>query len=103
MHVKKNDKVVVISGQDAGKIGKVLSSNPKENKVVVEGVNMLTKHKKATRDMQQAGIIHQEGPIDASNVLVYCDKCKQGVRTGMNVSADGSKARTCKKCGETIK
>lgn len=103
MHVKRNDKVVVISGQDAGKIGKVLRSIPKENKVVVEGVNMLTKHKKATRDMQQAGIIHQEGPIDASNVMLYCEKCKQGVRVGTKVSEDGSKARTCKKCGEIIK
>lgn len=102
MHIKTNDKVVVISGQDAGKIGKVLRCYPKDGRVVVEGVNMLTKHKKASRDMQQAGIIHQEGPIDASNVLIYCEKCKQGVRAGYKVLEDGTKIRVCKKCGETV-
>jgi large subunit ribosomal protein L24 len=63
MHVKKGDKVVVTAGKDIGKTGKVLACFPKENRVLVEGINMLTKHKKPNQQMQQAGIIHQEGPI----------------------------------------
>lgn len=100
MHVKKGDKVVVIAGKDLGKIGKVLTSLPKKNRVIVEGVNMITKHQKATREMQQAGILHQEGSVNASNVMLYCDKCKQGVRVNVKVLENGKKVRTCKKCGE---
>lgn len=100
MHVKKGDKVVVISGENKGDTGKILRCVPKANKVVVEGVNMVTKHKKATRDMQQAGIIHQENPIDASNVMLYCDKCKKGVRVVNKVLDNGKKVRACAKCGE---
>jgi large subunit ribosomal protein L24 len=100
MHVKKGDKVVVIAGKDNGKIGKVLTSLPKQNRVIVEGVNMVTKHKKATRDMQQAGILHQENSINISNVMLYCDKCKSGVRTEKKILDSGKKVRACKKCGE---
>ncbi|MFO7886736.1 MAG: 50S ribosomal protein L24 [Eubacteriales bacterium] len=100
MHVKKGDKVVITAGKDIGKTGKVLACFPKEEKVLVEGINMLTKHKKANQQMQQAGIIHQEGPVNASNVMVYCSKCKKGVRTKVELLDDGSKARACKKCGE---
>jgi large subunit ribosomal protein L24 len=100
MHVKKGDKVVVTSGKDKGKIGKILTSIPKENRVIVEGVNMLTKHKKADKNMQQAGIIHQEGTLDASNVMLYCDKCKQGVRVRAKILSDGKKVRACAKCDE---
>ena len=98
MHVKKGDKVVVIAGKDTGKVGKVLTSIPKDNRVIVEGVNMLTKHQKATKDMQKAGILHQEGPVNASNVMLYCDKCKLGVRTAAVVLENGKKARKCKNC-----
>lgn len=101
MHVKKGDKVVVITGSDAGKIGKILTSMPKQGRVIVEGVNMQTKHKKASRDMQQAGILHQEGTINASNVMLYCDKCKSGVRTEVKVE-NGKKTRACKKCGTIL-
>ncbi|WP_326908399.1 50S ribosomal protein L24 [Sedimentibacter sp. MB31-C6] len=99
MHVKKGDKVVVIAGSDKGKTGKILSSLPKLNRVIVEGVNMVTKHQKATREMQQAGILHREGAIDASNVMIYCDKCKSGVRTEIKIN-NGKKVRACKKCGQ---
>lgn len=101
MHVKKGDKVVVIAGSDRGKIGKILNSMPKQNRVVVEGVNMQTKHKKASKDMQQAGILHQEGTVNASNVMLYCDKCKSGVRTEIKIE-NGKKARACKKCGTVL-
>ncbi len=102
MHVKKGDKVVVISGKDKGKRGKILASLTKNNRVIVEGANMLTKHKKADKSMQQAGIITQEGSIHVSNVLLYCDKCKKGVRTGAKVLDNGKKVRTCVKCGEVF-
>lgn len=100
MHVKKGDKVVIITGRDKGKTGKVLTSMPKVNRVIVEGVNMVTKHKKATQQMQQAGIISQESTIDVSNVMIYCDKCKAGVRTEKKILDNGKKVRACKKCGE---
>ncbi len=101
MHVKKGDKVVVIAGSDSGKIGKILTSMPKQNRVIVEGVRMVTKHKKATNQMQQAGILHHEGAIDASKVMLYCDKCKSGVRTEVKIE-NGKKVRACKKCGSVL-
>lgn len=100
MHVKKGDKVVVIAGSDKSKIGKILTSFPKLNRVIVEGVNMQTKHKKQSNQMQQAGIVHQEGAINVSNVMIYCDKCKQGVRTEKKILDNGKKVRACKKCGQ---
>lgn len=100
MHIKKSDKVVVISGKDKGKIGKVLTSMPKSNKAIVEGVNMVTKHQKASQNLQQAGIIHQEGSIDASKLMIYCDKCKKGVRVDKITLENGKKVRKCKTCGE---
>ena len=101
MHVKKGDKVVVIAGSDRGKTGKILASMPKQNRVIVEGVNMITKHQKQTREMQQAGIVHKEGTINSSNVMLYCDKCKSGVRTETKIE-NGKKVRACKKCGTVL-
>ena len=102
MHVKKGEKVVVISGMDKGKKGKILNCMPKEERVIIEGVNMLTKHKKGDKNMQQAGIIHQEGSVDVSNVMTYCDKCKKGVRTKAKFLEDGKKVKQCVKCGEVF-
>lgn len=102
MHVKKGDMVVVISGKDKGKKGKVLAAMPKKNRVIVEGVNMLTKHQKPNPQLQQGGIIHQEGPIHVSNVMLYCSKDKTGVRVGHKVLENGKKVRVCKKCGEVL-
>ena len=73
MHVKKNDKVIVISGEDAGKIGKVMSAYPKEGRVMVEGVNQVKKHVKPRNTQQQGGIITKEAPIAAAKVMLYCD------------------------------
>lgn len=101
MHVKKGDKVVVIAGSDKGKVGKILTSMPKQNRVIIEGVNMVTKHQKATNAMQQAGILHQEAAVNASNVMIYCDKCKSGVRTEAKIE-NGKKVRACKKCGSVL-
>lgn len=101
MHVKKGDKVVVVAGSDKGKSGKVLTSLPKQNRVIVQGVKMITKHQKQTNQMQQAGILHQEGTINVSNVMLYCEKCKSGVRTESKIE-NGKKVRACKKCGTVI-
>jgi len=102
MNIKSGDTVIVIAGKDKGKKGKVLRVFPRENRVIVEGINMLTKHKKAQGPTQQGGIIHQEGPIDVSKVMYYCDKDKQGVRVGYKFLENGEKARVCKKCGEEL-
>ena len=102
MHVKSGDTVVVIAGKDKGKTGKVLKVFPKESRVIVEGVNMLTKHKKAQGPTQPGGIIKFEGPINSSKVMLFCEKEKTGVRTGHKFLENGSKVRVCKKCGEVL-
>lgn len=102
MHVKKGDTVVVLSGKDKGKQGKVLSVNPEKRMVIVEGVSMATKHKKPRRMGEAGGIISQETPIYASKVMNVCSKCKAAARVGRKVLEDGTHVRYCKKCGETI-
>ncbi|MEA4848311.1 MAG: 50S ribosomal protein L24 [Clostridiaceae bacterium] len=102
LHVKKGDTVVVVSGKDKGKKAKVLIALPQEGKVLVEGVNMSVKHKKPGKNMQQGGIIHQESPIFSSKVMLWCDKCKKGVRAGKRILDDKSKVRYCKSCGEVL-
>ncbi|HHY77051.1 MAG TPA: 50S ribosomal protein L24 [Clostridiales bacterium] len=102
LHVKKGDTVVVISGKDKGKKGKVLVALPQEGKVIVEGVNMITKHQKPSKKVQQGGIIHQEAPIFSSKVMLWCDKCKKGVRIGKRILQDETKVRYCKSCGEIL-
>lgn len=102
MHVKRGDTVEVLSGKDKGKQGKVITAFPKAGRVIVEGVAIAKKHQKARAQGQESGIIHMETPIDASNVLRVCPKCKKGVRTGVNILDGGAKVRYCKKCGETF-
>lgn len=102
MHVKKGDTVVVISGKDKGKKGKVLQAFPKDSRVIVEGVNMMTKHQKPNQQMQQGGIIHREAPIHVSNVMIFDKKAGQGVRVGNKVLNNGEKVRVSKKTGEVL-
>ncbi|MGF7186135.1 large subunit ribosomal protein L24 [Desulfitispora alkaliphila] len=101
LKLKKGDEVVVIAGKDAGKKGKITEVSPKTGKVYVEGVNIIKKHTKPTRTMPQGGILDQEAPIDSSNVMVYCSKCKAAVRVGKN-KEDGKSVRICKKCGVAL-
>ena len=101
LHVKKGDKVEVISGKDKKKQGKVLVSYPKTGKVLVEGVNIIKKHTKGTQANPAGGIIQKEAPIDASNVLLYCSKCEKGVRYGIKIEGD-KKLRVCKHCGKEL-
>lgn len=102
VHVKEKDTVVVLTGKDAGKSGKVLEVIKEENKVIVEGVNMATKHKKPRGRYQQGGIIHQSAPIHASNVMLVCAECKHPTKPIHEVRAGGEKVRKCRKCGAVI-
>ncbi len=100
--IKKDDLVVVLSGKDKGKQGKVLSVIPSESKVVVEGVNVATKHKKATSQTEQGGIVKKEAPIYACKVQRVCPKCNKPTRPAHKLLANGKKVRVCKKCGAEI-
>jgi large subunit ribosomal protein L24 len=100
MHIKKGDPVVVITGKDKGKRGTVLKAYPEKGRILVEGVNVQTKHQKQTRK-ERADIKHVEGPIDASNVMYYDAKAKSGTRVGIRVE-EGEKVRYSKKSGQTI-
>ncbi len=102
MHIKSGDTVIVKSGKDKDKQGKVLRTFPSENRVIVEGINMITKHQKASGPMQEGGIINKEGPLHASKVMIYCEKDKQGVRIGHKTLDNGQKVRVCKKCGDIL-
>lgn len=102
LHVKRGEQVVVISGKDKSKKGKVLVVMPKEGKVIVEGINIATKHTKARKQGDVGGIIKQEIPISASKVMYFCNKCGRPSRIGRKVLEDGSKVRFCKKCSEII-
>ena len=101
-HVKKGDTVLVLSGKDKGKKGKVLSVFPSDGTVLVEGVNMTTKHKKPRNMYQQGGIIHQEAPINSSKVMLICEKCKNPTKVAKRILENGQKVRMCKKCNEII-
>lgn len=102
VHVRKGDTVYVLSGKDKGKKGKVLAVIPDESMVLVEGVNMSTKHKKPRNRYQQGGIIHQESPINSAKVMLVCERCKAPTKVAKQVHDDGQKDRVCKRCGEII-
>jgi len=102
MHVKKGDRVLVLSGKDKGKRGKVLEVLPAEGKVIVERVNVVKKHQRPTQKVMQGGIVDIEAPFHASKVMVICSKCSQPTRTGRRRLEDGTRVRVCKKCGEVL-
>ena len=101
VHVKTGDTVIVISGKDKGKQGKVLQVSPKEQKVIVEGLNMVTKHVKPRKQGEEGGIIQRETPIYASKVMLVCPKCGKAARVAAKVGEDGKKIRVAahKACG----
>ena len=101
MTVKKGDTVVVIAGKDKGKKGKVLEVFPKDNRVIVDGVNIVSKHKKARTQQEQSAIIKKTAPIDASNVMVVCGVCGKATRVAHR-EIDGKKVRVCKKCSASL-
>ena len=97
MHVKKGDEVVVINGKYRGKRGKVMEVSPSEGKVIVEGVNIVTKHVKPRRMGEPGGLIKAESALYADKVQVICPKCGRTTRTGHKINSKGKKVRTCKK------
>ncbi len=104
LHVKTGDNVMIISGKDKGKKGKVLEVSPKEGKVIVEGCNLVTKHVKPRQMGQQGGIVKAEAALYACKVMPICPKCGKPTRVGHKINEDGKKVRVCKHaaCGETF-
>ncbi len=101
LHVKKGDTVVVLSGKDKGKQGKVITAMPKAGKVVVEGVNKVKRHSKPSLKVPQGGIITKEMPLHACKVQLVCPACNKPTRIG-HKDVNGKNSRVCKKCGEVI-
>lgn len=102
IHVKKGDNVVVITGKDAGKKGKVINVDTKAGRVYVDKVNIVSRHTKPTPGAPQGGIVKKEAAIDSSNVMIYCPTCGRGVRIKKEIAADGSRTRICAVCGSSL-
>ncbi len=100
-HIRKNDKVMVVTGKEKGKIGTVLNMITKKERAIVEKLNIVKRH---TKDggKSKGGIIEKEAPIHISNLMLVCGKCAEAARIGRKVLEDGSKVRSCKKCGEIL-
>ena len=102
MKIRKNDTVLVTTGKDKGKKGKVRFAYPKDNHIIVEGINFIKKHSKARGQVRQAGIIELEAPLSVSNVMLLCNKCNKPARVGYRFLEDGRKVRFCRVCKEVI-
>ena len=102
MSIKQGDKVIVLNGKDKGKIGEVLTAMPREGKVVVQGVNVCSRHTKPRKQGDQGGILQKEAPLYACKVQRVCPKCNKPTRPAHKLLADGKKVRVCKKCGAEI-
>jgi len=101
MTVKKGDTVLVITGKDKGKTGKVMEVFPKDNKVLVDGINIVTKHQKARKQDEKSAIIKKNAPMEASNVMVVCPVCGKATRVAHS-EVEGKKVRSCKKCTASL-
>jgi large subunit ribosomal protein L24 len=100
--LKRNDQVQILTGKDRGRRGQVRQVLPKDGRVVVTGINMVKRHRRATGPQNPGGIIDMEAPIAISNLAVVCRACDQAVRVGFRILEDGRKVRFCKKCNEAI-
>ena len=100
--IKKDDKVKVVTGKDKGKIGKVLKIDRKEDRLVIEKINIIKRHTKPSAQNRQGGILEAEAPIHWSNVMLMCNKCLKPVRIKTQSLEDGKKIRVCRKCNESI-
>ena len=100
--LKKNDKVIILSGKEKGKIGAVLKVDSEKARAIVEKVNLVKRHSKAGARGAKGGIIEKESPIHISNLMLVCNKCAEPTRVGKRILEDGSKTRICKKCGEFL-
>lgn len=102
MKIRKNDSVILIAGKDSGKKGKVRRVLLREDRVIVEGLNMIKRHSRAGRAARQGGIIELEAPIHVSNVMLLCAKCGRPTRIGVRSLTDGKRVRICRSCREVI-
>ena len=102
MGIRRGDRVVVLSGKDKGKKGKVIQAMPAKERVKVEGVNIIKKHAKPTQKVPQGGIREMEAPLPVSKVMLLCPACNKATRIAKKLTADGQRVRTCKKCGEAL-
>jgi large subunit ribosomal protein L24 len=102
MQIRKNDSVMVITGKERGKTGKVLRVMPDKDAVIIERVNLVKRHSKPRGPQQPGGIVEKEAPIRASNLMIMCDKCNAPVRIGRKILADGRKIRICRRCEEAL-
>ncbi len=103
MHkIKKNDMVYVLAGRDNGKTGKVFRVFTKKDYALVEGINYVKKHARKTKQDQQGGIVQKESQIHLSNIGLLCKTCNKPAKIGINVLADGTKSRFCKRCKEVV-
>ena len=100
--IKKNDKVIILSGKEQGKIGNVLKVDSEKGRAIVEKINVVKRHSKPSAANAQGGIIEKEAPIHISNLMIICNKCAEPTRIGKRILDDGSKVRVCKKCGEIL-
>jgi len=100
--IRKDDTVVVVTGKDRGKKGKVRFAYPEDERVLVEGINFIKRHTRARGQVRQAGIIEREAPIHISNVRLLCSKCNHPTRIGFRFLEGGKKVRFCRSCGEVI-
>jgi large subunit ribosomal protein L24 len=101
-HIKKDDKVKIITGKDKGKIGKVLQVDRKKDRLLVENINVVKRHTRPTAQNRQGGIVESEAPISWSNAMLMCNKCLSPIRIQMKQLDDGKKVRVCRKCSEVI-
>jgi large subunit ribosomal protein L24 len=102
VHVRKGDTVLVTTGKDKGKKGKVINVDPEKSRVIIDGINIVKRHTRPTQKMPQGGIMEKPAPVHSSNVMLYCTKCNSTTRINKEILGDGKKVRICKKCGEEL-
>ena len=102
LEIKKNDTVQIISGDEKGKKGRVLSMLSKDDRIIVEGINMIKRHMKPSKKYSQGGIIEKEAAVNRSNIMLVCPKCDKPTKIGNKILENDKKIRLCKKCGEVI-
>ena len=100
--IRKGDQIVVISGKEKGKIGRVLRVFPQKQRAIVERVNFVKKHTKPSQKNQKGGIMEREAPLHTSNLLLYCARCEKGARIGFKMLENKTKVRYCKRCNELV-
>ncbi len=102
IQIKKGDTVMVVSGKEKGKKGKVLLVSPERNRAIVEALNMVTHHERPSQRNPQGGLVEKEAPLHASALMLVCTKCGRPTRVGRKILEDGTKVRVCKKCSEIV-